>query len=234
MWNNKKKALTFSFDDGVTQDVRLIEILNRYGLKCTFNLNSELLGLPGELVREERRVSHNKVQPEAVRAIYKGHEIAVHTLTHPNLAQLTDETEILRQVNEDRKNLSALAGYEVVGMAYPGGGVNYTPAVAELLRARGSVQYARTTVATDAFELPKDLLTLHPSVHLINFSDSFALAERFLALTPDVPALFYIWGHSYEFDIHDTWDRVEDFCRLVSGRDDIFYGTNAEILLAHR
>ena len=32
MWNGKKKAVTFSFDDGVTQDIRLIEILNRYGL----------------------------------------------------------------------------------------------------------------------------------------------------------------------------------------------------------
>ena len=42
MWNGKKKAITFSFDDGVRQDVRLIEILNRYNLKATFNLNSEV------------------------------------------------------------------------------------------------------------------------------------------------------------------------------------------------
>lgn len=40
MWNGKKKAVTFSFDDGVTQDIRLIEIFNKYGLKGTFNLNS--------------------------------------------------------------------------------------------------------------------------------------------------------------------------------------------------
>ena len=35
-----KKAVTFSYDDGVTQDIRLIELLNKYHLKCTFNLNS--------------------------------------------------------------------------------------------------------------------------------------------------------------------------------------------------
>ena len=29
MWNGKKKAVTFSFDDGVTQDIRLVEILNK-------------------------------------------------------------------------------------------------------------------------------------------------------------------------------------------------------------
>ena len=48
----KKKAITFSYDDGVTQDIRLIELFNKYGLKCTFNLNSDLLGKPGELLRE--------------------------------------------------------------------------------------------------------------------------------------------------------------------------------------
>ena len=39
MWNGKKKAVTFSFDDGVMQDIRVIEILDKYGLKGTFNLN---------------------------------------------------------------------------------------------------------------------------------------------------------------------------------------------------
>ena len=38
-----RKALTFSFDDGNVDDIRLIEILNKYGLKATFNLNSGLL-----------------------------------------------------------------------------------------------------------------------------------------------------------------------------------------------
>ena len=42
---DKSKFLTFSFDDGVTQDVRLIELFNKYGMKATFNLNSELLGM---------------------------------------------------------------------------------------------------------------------------------------------------------------------------------------------
>ena len=46
----KLKAVTFSYDDGVTQDIRLIELLNKYGLKCTFNLNSELLGQKGILI----------------------------------------------------------------------------------------------------------------------------------------------------------------------------------------
>ena len=61
MINGKKKAITFSYDDGVTQDIRFIELLNKYGLKCTFNLNSDLLGLPGELIRDDARVRHDKM-----------------------------------------------------------------------------------------------------------------------------------------------------------------------------
>ena len=40
MFNGKMKAVTFSYDDGVTQDKRLIELFNKYGLKATFNINS--------------------------------------------------------------------------------------------------------------------------------------------------------------------------------------------------
>ena len=110
MWNNKKKAVTFSFDDGVTQDIRLIDILNTYGLVGTFNLNSSLLCLPGSLERNGRHVLHNKVPAREVAKIYRGHEVAVHTLTHPNLTQCSDD-EVIRQVEIDRQNLSELVEY---------------------------------------------------------------------------------------------------------------------------
>ena len=76
---NKKKAVTFSYDDGVTQDIRLIELLNQYGLKCTFNLNSETLGKKGTLTRVGKRISFYTIHPEDVKYIYDGHEVAVHT-----------------------------------------------------------------------------------------------------------------------------------------------------------
>ena len=127
----KRKAVTFSYDDGVTQDVRLVELLNKYGLKCTFNLNSELLAKKGILLRNGLRIAHYKVHPEDVRDIYEGHEVAGHTLTHPSLPRC-EEPEVIRQVEEDRLRLSELVGYEVVGMAYPGGGVNIDDRVAEV------------------------------------------------------------------------------------------------------
>lgn len=85
MWNGKLKAVTFSYDDGVTQDQRLIKLFNKYGLKATFNLNSELLGKGGHLIREDVTVAHVKPRPEEIKKIYEGHEVAAHTLTHPLL-----------------------------------------------------------------------------------------------------------------------------------------------------
>ncbi len=223
-----KKIVTFSYDDGVTQDIRLIELMNRYGLKGTFNLNSELLGKPGELRYDFGRVDHNKVPPADVKAIYAGHEVAVHTLTHPTLPGVAHDAEIIRQVEQDRLNLSELVGYEVLGMAYPGGGKNYDDRCAELIRVNTGVQYARTTVSTLAFEPTQgDLLQFHPTCHHLR-DDLTALADRFLNSEAQELQLFYIWGHSYEFDLWNAWEKFEKFCRLISHRDDVLYATNLE------
>lgn len=228
-FNGKNKAFTFSYDDGVTQDIRLIEILDKYGLKCTFNLNSELLGKPGELIREGVRVDHIKVKPEDVKKLYANHEVAVHTLTHPTLTTLEDSSEIIRQVEEDCKNLSALWGRPVKGMAYPGGGVNADERVADIIRRSTSMKYARTTVCTHSFDLQEDLMLFKPTAWHKDWDILFDLAEKFIALDAKEPALFYVWGHSYEFDIDNSWDKFEEFCRLISGKNDIFYGTNSEV-----
>ena len=226
----KKKAITFSYDDGVTQDIRLIELFNKYGLKCTFNLNSDLLGKPGQLLREGVNVRHDKIAPDRVRAVYEGHEVATHSLTHPYLTRLSDD-DVAREVEEDRIKLSEIVGYEVVGHAYPMGDCD--DRVAGILRDRTGVKYARTVVSTHKFDLQTENLHLFdPTVyHHREMDEMFRLGEEFLSLKTDEPKLFYIWGHAYEFDIHDDWKRFEEFLEMISGRDDIFYGTNKECLI---
>lgn len=228
-FNGKKKAITFSYDDGVTQDKRLIELFNKYGFKCTFNLNSALLGKPGELIREGKHVWHNKIDPKDVRTVYAGHEVATHSLTHPDLMKLSDD-EIIAEVEDDRIRLSELVGYEVVGHAYPFGTCDRR--VADVLENRTGVKYARTVKSTHNFDIQTDLCLFNPTVyHHQEMDEMFRLGEEFLKLDPDEPKLFYIWGHAYEFDIHDNWQRFEEFLQMMSDKDDIFYGTNAECLL---
>ena len=228
-FNGKKKAITFSYDDGVTQDIRLIELFNKYGMKCTFNLNSGLLGKPGQLLREGVDVRHDKIAPDRVRGVYEGHEVATHAVTHPYLTRLTDE-EIVREIEDDRIRLSELVGYDVIGHAYPMGDCDER--VARILRDRTGVKYARTVKSTYNFDLQKNMYLFDPTVyHHREMDEMFRLGEEFLKLDTDEPKLFYIWGHAYEFDIHNDWKRFEEFLEMISGREDVFYGTNRECLL---
>ena len=111
MFNGKMKAVTFSYDDCTTQDIRLVELFNKYNVKATFNVNSELLGTKNELVRKGVKILHNKLNAQDIKEIYQGHEVAVHTLTHPYLQGIEDDNEIIRQIEEDRKNLEKIMGY---------------------------------------------------------------------------------------------------------------------------
>lgn len=227
MFCGKKKAVTFSFDDGDTQDQRLIAILDKYGLKGTFNLNSELLGKAQSLIREEKTVAHVHPRPEEIRRIYEGHEVAAHTLTHPLLTGLPDE-EVIRQVECDRKNLSELVGYEVVGMAYPCGGRNHDERVAKLIAESTGVRYARTIISTESTNLQSDLYRFRPTCRAL-WEGLMPLAEAFLEGDPEEASLLYVWGHSFEFDIREEyWARFEEFCKFIAGRGDVFYGTNRE------
>ena len=229
MWNGKKKAVTFSFDDGVTQDIRLVEILNKYGLKGTFNLNSGLLGLPGHLYRDWGEVNHTKIKASEVKTVYAGHEVAVHSLTHPTLVGLDEET-IIRQVEEDRKALEELCGYPIVGMAYPNGPND--DRVAAIIANNSPIKYSRTTTSTHSFKVQKEnLLRYNPTVYYIE--DCLEeLVDKFLASESEKDQLLYIWGHSYEMDAKlISWEKFEEICQKLANRDDIFYGTNKEVLL---
>ena len=229
--SNQLKAVTFSYDDGVLQDFRMVELLNQYGLKATFNLNSQVLGTRGVLEMEGKRIAHYKIHEQDVKTLYAGHEVAAHTLTHPNLTTLSDE-EVLRQVVEDQKNLSVLVGVPVVGLAYPCGGKNHDERVATLIREHTTIQYCRTILSNGNFDPQEDLYRFQPTAFHLEFDKLVTLGKEFVESTPKTPQIFYVWGHSYEMDCHpENWQKLEEFFKLISGKKDIFYGTNQEVLL---
>ena len=226
MWNGKNKAITFSFDDGVIQDRRVVAILEKYGLKGTFNLNSERFDLT---FTTSWGFTRSTIPASEVKELYKNHEVAVHTLTHPNLTEQTEE-EVIRQVDEDRKNLEALVGYPIRCMAYPCGGVNNDDRVAEIIKKNTPIRFSRTITSTNAYDLQDNLLRFNPTFHCAAIKNSWKVVEEFLALNTDKPQVLYIWGHTYEMDEGSlSWEEFEKLCQMVSGKDDIFYGTNSEV-----
>lgn len=220
--DGKTKALTLSYDDGVQQDAKLIEILDQYGLKGTFNLNSGLFAEEG--VRYPAGQIHRRMTEKEALALYQnsGHEVAVHALTHPWLEKLP-AAAVLQEVLEDRRRLESIFGGVVRGMAYPFG--TYNDTVVEVLKTAG-IAYSRTVISTERFAIPEDWLRLPATCHHNN-PRLMELAEKFIN-SPDC-GLFYLWGHSYEFEQNDNWQVISDFAAKVSGKADIWYATNIDI-----
>ncbi len=221
-----KKAVTFSYDDGIEQDRILVDIFNKYGMKGTFNLNTGIQTSDDRFLVEGIEIS--RMDKENLGELYKGHEIAVHGLTHSHLDGLSGK-ELEQEFLTDAKNIEQLYGNYPLGMAYAYG--EHPEEAVKYLESIG-IKYGRTVESTHSFELPENPILLKPTCHHDD-EKLFALAEEFLNLetTEDDPKLFYIWGHSYEFTVHNNWQRIEKLCKMLSGKSDIFYGTNAECIL---
>lgn len=215
----KTRAVTLSFDDGRTCDRQMTEILNRHGMKCTFNLTG------GRIEGNEAMVQFDEFQD-----VYSGHEIAAHTFHHPHLNTM-DFGGIAYQIVKDREILEEAVKHPVEGFAYPFG-LRETDGMVECIKHCG-IKYARTTVPSHKFHLPTDFLRWNPTCHQADpaFSE---LVETFF--TPDDelhpwrirPLLFFVWGHSYEFQ--DNWNRLEALCEKLGGKENVWYATNMEIV----
>ena len=130
-------------------------------------------------------------------------------------------------VPQEHEDFEAITGKMPVGMAYPFG--SYSDETVDVLSELG-LKYARGTWSNHSFDLQSDLLRFRPTCHH-NDPELMNLAKQFVEMKPDTPKIFYVWGHTYEFEIQKNWDVIERFCDYLAGRDDIFYGTNEETLL---
>lgn len=219
----KAKALTMSYDDGKLQDERLVAIFNQYGIKGTFNINYELMRTEQE---EGKKPQYPRLPMDRIKELYKGHEVATHTMTHPTIERCP-LVEVAQEILEDRKNLERLTGGLVRGHAYPNG--SYSEEIKQLFRQLG-IAYGRVVESVPNYALPKDPLEWHPTCHhtdpeLMKKAEFFANFQKRQYLK-----LMYVWGHSYEFDDKDNWDVIEKFCEYMGGREDIWYATNIEII----
>ncbi|MEI7628116.1 MAG: polysaccharide deacetylase family protein [Bacteroidota bacterium] len=224
----KSKALILSVDDGTTADRRLVKLMNNYGLKGTFHLNSNKLDTKGYLTKNE------------VKSLFQGHEVSVHSANHPALTALT-KIDIIYEVVEDRKELERLTGKLVRGMAYPFG--NYNDLVVDAIKGTG-IEYARTVKDSYNFLIPEDFLRWDPSIHQFGkayFTANDSLNDKkelaiFFKLADDFVksnslAIFDVWGHSWENDgAGDRWTKMEDFFKMVSKRNDILYTTQIDLV----
>ena len=203
-----RKIFLLSFDDGTVWDKRFVELLNRYHIPCTFNLNS---GLEDFVWKFEGKPVRRQKLADTVEQ-YKGHEVASHTLHHHWLNSLTPP-QLRREVEEDAEAIKAIFGLEEIGF-----GVPFTACDArEVNILRKFVRYIRLSEFSDSFALPKD--AYHIPIHaLYNAPD---IRERIAAFAEsDLPvSLFVMAGHSYELEMLDHWQYIEDLLQYIKSFD---------------
>lgn len=207
----RSMALALSYDDGCAQDRRLVALLNEAGIKSTFHLNSSTLDTPNHIASAE------------VELLYRGHEVAAHTYAHPFLPQmpiLAQQQEIL----QDRVTLETLCGVPVTGMSWPFG--VYHGETITMAKHCG-IAYSRTTNATGEFLLPESWLQWHPTAHHSEALDS--LWKRFLDAHREDMRLLFLWGHSYEFETEQQWNRMRSFCQTAGKHSGVWRATYIEI-----
>ncbi len=214
------KILTFGFDDCEIYDRRLAEMFRKYGMKATFFLISDQLGFKCDFHRYGEDTVVERVSPEEIKETYRGMEVASHTSAHSMPIDELDDAVV-----RSCKYLSDLCGYEVKGMAYPGGA--YTEEHVKRLKELG-IEYSRTIDCTHNFDVPSDFLKWNPTCKYDD-PEIMDLADEFINCTDSGDKIFYVYGHSYELTRKEEPCDFESFGRLLeklSGREDIIYATN--------
>ena len=211
--------------------MRIAEICDKYGLKATFNICSTLIA-SGE---GGSRLS----KKDLCDLVRRGHEIAVHGDEHKSPALSTD-MEIIKDVLTCRERLEEVLGSVVTGMAYPDceierAGARRYEEIRTLLTRLG-ISYSRTLGGdNNGFEMPRDWLAWIPTIHhdnprAVEYAKQFAdMKVGDLYVARQYPRLFYVWGHSYEFDNNNNWEHFTELCEILSGKNDTWYATNIEI-----
>ena len=222
----KGKAFTMSYDDGCEHDIRFSDVITKYGLKCTFNLTSmERIALSAKEVKEH--------------ILSRGHEVAVHGAMHLSQGKIRP-IEGICDILESRKSLEEEFKIIVRGMAYANTGIREIIPGNTYENIKGYIKnldiaYARTLGGdNNFFNLPEDWYSWMPTAHhnnpmLMEYIDEFLDLSFTGYYNRRNSRLFYLWGHSYEFEENDNWSRLDDICEKISGRDDIWYATNMEI-----
>ena len=200
--------MLLSFDDGTVHDPKFVELLNRYQIPCTFNLNSGLEQFVWQY--RDRWVARQNLRWAKQMDIYRGHEVASHTLTHPYLTSLSEEG-LLWEVGEDCRRLKEIFGLEKIGF-----GVPFTfcgEREIDILKNHGLVEYIRLSEEREDFSLPEDRYHIRFN-GLFNQVDIRERIDAFVRYEAPV-SLFVLCGHSYEMEMDEQWEQVEDLLRYI-------------------
>lgn len=227
-----KKYFTMSFDDGITQDQHIIEIFNKYGFKgCTFFINTGLFGANWTWVGQTLgmpSLTHQRwTKAQFKTGIYDGFDVACHTVNHGSLKNY-DEAGVINEVQKNADDIYALTGIYPLGMAWPGGDTEYTNKTVDIVSGETSICFSRGVSGTNKFTLPKYWLKWMPTTTFGDGNMAITLAKKFLKTEATSDMVFYVWGHGYELDFYNSWDKLDELIKMMTEAEDVVIVTNSE------
>lgn len=203
------KLFVFAIDDGTVFDKKTIAIFNKYGISATFNLNSGLQ----DFVWNKDWLEVRRLRLEENKDIYNGHEVASHSLTHTFLTSLSDE-DVYREVKEDIDNLRNIFGRDIESFSFPFDG--YDERTINIIKSLGITHIILPDI-DDSFSYPPD--AYHIKVTSWNIGDALDKVKRFIE--DEEAELFVYLSHSYDYEYDNSYDKLEELCKIVSENEDI-------------
>lgn len=232
MSEKKKIKVVQCWDDGVINDMKVVELCRKYGAKATFNLNPGLMGDErgeiswcgtGKNAWNYHGFACGKLAKKDIGEVYEGFEVASHCWKHENADSMPAEEWIQRAISA-RKFLEDIVQKPCLGFAWPCG--RTTPETAKALREAGFA-YGRTTVNSRNITSCADTMLLPSNCHFQN-NQFYSLYEAAKEAGEEV---FYFWGHSYEMYEYDKlWEQYEMKLQYISNDPDAQWANVVDIV----
>jgi peptidoglycan-N-acetylglucosamine deacetylase len=236
------QIVSTSWDDGDIRDLRIAELLSKYGMRGSFYVPVKpFRGAPS-------------LTPDHMRSMTSsGLEIGAHGVDHEIMSEIS-ENQTMEVVTTSKKFLEDTLGSEVPMFCYPRGRfASYTIPCLQKAGYRGArtTRMLSTSAEFNKFQMPTSSQVYpHPPVRYM----------RNLARAKNIPGMFdylfrlrgeqdwvkigktlfdrvqgdggiwHLYGHSWEIDELGLWAGFEELLKYVSGKPDVLYLTNSKIL----
>ncbi|MBA3788862.1 polysaccharide deacetylase family protein [Patescibacteria group bacterium] len=231
----KKTIVTTSWDDGHVLDVKLSELLRKYEIKGTFYISPEDREFPIQ----------DRLTNQQIVTLAQDFEIGAHTMTHPDLTKLSDE-DARKEIDDSKEYLEKIVQTPISSFCYPSGfwekrhenmvqeaGFTLARTVKRFATAIGSDVYALPTTI-HAYRHWSDALPILKEVGVRRFFKSYLnwdyLAIVLFEKTRSEGGVFHLWGHSWEIEKNNDWERLENVLQYISKREGVRYLTNQELV----
>lgn len=211
------KLFVISFDDGTVHDLKFIELLNKYNISASLNLNSGL----EYFVWYNNGIPIERLKLSEYKDFFEKHEVCSHSLTHPYLTSLSKE-KLSYEINQDVYNLESIFKRKVCSFAVPFTECNEREI--DIIKRNTKIENIRLSCYADDYSFPSDSYHFKISA-LYNDLDVYEKIDTFNQLEEGI---FILCGHSYEFYINDEWDKIEDILKYIIALPEIEIVTLSE------